>query len=424
MTEINIEGNNKFPWVNTPHPAWNEKEEEMHRIWSDIFETGIRKIIQAGIILLMLVFTINTGAASVSEPVNDTVGDAVQSGSNDINATYEDVNATVEDIEEYDGPIGPGNALYGLKLAFENLDESFTFNETEKLGKQVMHARLRIAEARSEFRKNNSKGAERALEVYKEKMNETDKLVSEFKDNDSGLANAQEKISKHQKVLGRLLASHPDNKGLERAYNNSQQLGEKFKHKIEQKEEREDNEGEKITIGAEIIENATKVKVEVKFESNTTEKNATAQEILNKLDLSPETINNTLKLEGDEENEVPTPNVTVNGTPTETLTIIPTSSRIGAFKEKLDVEVKVENGISKVKVDFEFPLNNTDRAGIIDGIRQKLSTLSADDILKALEMKSNINGKEVKKEDKQAKKEAKREIKVERKDNRDSRNED
>jgi len=39
----------------------------------------------------------------------------------------------VDDIEEYNGPMGPEDALYGLKLALERLDESFTFNVTEKL---------------------------------------------------------------------------------------------------------------------------------------------------------------------------------------------------------------------------------------------------------------------------------------------------
>ncbi|MCZ7372881.1 MAG: hypothetical protein O8C60_04370, partial [Candidatus Methanoperedens sp.] len=35
----------------------------------------------------------------------------------------------VEDIKPYDGSIGPGSALYGLKISIENLRESFTFND-------------------------------------------------------------------------------------------------------------------------------------------------------------------------------------------------------------------------------------------------------------------------------------------------------
>ncbi len=34
----------------------------------------------------------------------------------------------VEDIAPYEGSIGPGSALYGLKIAFEDFGEIFTFN--------------------------------------------------------------------------------------------------------------------------------------------------------------------------------------------------------------------------------------------------------------------------------------------------------
>ena len=105
-------------------------------------------------------------------------------------------------------------SLYGLKLAFERLDESFTLNATEKLEKKVYHSRLRISEAKTELKKKNNEGAKKAFEYYKEKIKETEESISGIQGNDSGILNAQKMIEKHQYVLERLLESHPNNTGL------------------------------------------------------------------------------------------------------------------------------------------------------------------------------------------------------------------
>ncbi len=188
----------------------------------------MRNTTLAAIILLALAFTISvTGEAQENQISNAT--------------------DLVDDIEPYEGSIGPGNALYGLKIAFENIDESFTFNASEKLGKQVAHARKRIAEAKAELRKNNSEAADRALLQYREKSESTEGALSGFSGSDSGLLRSQEMIAKHQYVLERLLESHPNNTGLQRAYNNSQKLEEKFENKTERKLERiATKEGRKI----------------------------------------------------------------------------------------------------------------------------------------------------------------------------------
>ncbi|NJD52318.1 MAG: hypothetical protein FIB07_05555 [Candidatus Methanoperedens sp.] len=144
----------------------------------------------------------------------------------------------VDDIEEYNGSMGPDNVFYGLKLAFERLDESFTFNETEKLDKKVYHSKLRISEAKTELKKENNKGANKAFENYKEKINETEISISGILGNDSGIINAQKMIEKHQYVLERLLESHPNNTGLKSAYNNSVELEDKFEEKTRRKLER------------------------------------------------------------------------------------------------------------------------------------------------------------------------------------------
>jgi len=144
-----------------------------------------------------------------------------------------DINGTVltDDIQAYDGPIGAGSPLYGLKIAFEDMDESFTTNQSERMDKQIGHSRLRIAEVRRALELNQSDSAQQALDLYWQKMNLTRSTIAPFRSNATGLLHAQEQIVKHQFVLENLLLSHPNNTGLQRAYNNSLELEEKFAEK-------------------------------------------------------------------------------------------------------------------------------------------------------------------------------------------------
>ena len=152
-----------------------------------------------------------------------------------IAAAQVDSQGTVltDDIAPYDGPIGADSPLYGLKLALEDMDESFTANETERVGKQMNHARLRLSEVRRSLDLNQSDSAEQALNNYWLKMNLTNMTISRWSSNATGLLHAQEMIVKHQFVLENLLASHPNNTGLMRAYNNSLALEDKFAEKTE-----------------------------------------------------------------------------------------------------------------------------------------------------------------------------------------------
>jgi len=130
-----------------------------------------------------------------------------------------------------DDTIGAGNALYGLKIAMENLDESFTFNQTQRLEKRMTHANLRITEAEQELAMNRTQYAGRALDQYMQKINLTGTTLAEFPANTTGLLYAQEMIAHHNQVLADLMLSHPDNTGLSRAYANSLTLGQKFEEK-------------------------------------------------------------------------------------------------------------------------------------------------------------------------------------------------
>ncbi len=127
--------------------------------------------------------------------------------------------------------VGPGNPLFGLQVAMENLDETFTVNDTRRVEKQLDHARARIDEVQQELQLNETGYADQALELYREKLNQTEAVLPRFPVNASGLLKAQETIARHQVVLYDLLSRYPDNPTLARAYNNSQVLEQKFGEK-------------------------------------------------------------------------------------------------------------------------------------------------------------------------------------------------
>jgi len=291
----------------------------------------------------------------------------------------------VDDIEEYNGSIGPDNALYGLKLAFEGLDESFTLNTTEKLEKKIYHSRLRLSEAKTELKKKNDEGAKKAFEYYDEKIKETEDSISERKDNDSGMLNAQKMITKHQYILERLLELHPNNSGLLNAYNNSIELENKFEEKTDRKLERiltkegrhylkevkkenEEEDGDdlqdfnyELKLEASPTDNNTQVKIELKLRSNKTDNNSIANEIINELRLSKENISSAVKID---------------------------DSNTDELKSILEAQAGVGSNISNIKVNYYFLLNETNRTEMIDSIYNKLSNLTTKQILSVLEIKT------------------------------------
>jgi hypothetical protein len=140
--------------------------------------------------------------------------------------------------------VGPGHSLYGLRIAFEDLDESFTFNESELLEKQISHADIRLAELKRELAENRTESADRVLELYRQKLNQTEHVLGPYAPNGTGnvlgadnsaLEHARDMIAKHQAVLGNLVSEYPDNPGLGQAYNNSLALEQKFQNRIEQR---------------------------------------------------------------------------------------------------------------------------------------------------------------------------------------------
>jgi hypothetical protein len=173
----------------------------------------------------------------------------------------------VNDIQPYNGPIGANNSMYGLKIAFENLDDFFTFNQSERLAKEIDHADLRLAELKEALAANRTDAADRALDQYWQNLNQTERTLDRFNETppmpafngtgsipapiDTGLMHVQDMIIKHQVVLENLLSSHSGNPGLTRAYNNSRELELKFEQKTQTRFERIQDADNRVWLRAE-----------------------------------------------------------------------------------------------------------------------------------------------------------------------------
>jgi len=211
----------------------------------------LRHITLTGMVLLLLAFITIAGATDQNTTGNETqdvnvTGTTTETlTATDQNATgngTQDVNVTgtttktltstpteqANDEESANGIFGPGHLLYRLQIAFENMNEVFTYNASEKLGKQVSHARHRINEYRAAIKRNDIEAADIALAEYGAKINDVDDSVSKLSNKDTGFINAQQMILKHQLILENLSISHPNSTGLQKAYNNSKNLQTKF----------------------------------------------------------------------------------------------------------------------------------------------------------------------------------------------------
>jgi hypothetical protein len=213
------------------------------------------QIILAGIVVIALLLSVGTVAALED---NST---AVKGADN-----------VSDDIEPYNGPIGADSPLYGLKLAMEDLDETFTFNDTQRVEKRLDHGRLRIAEVRRELQLNRADTAERALELYRLKLNLTEGSLTPFASNATGLLHAQEMITRHQEVLANLVRLYPNNTGLARAYNNSLSLEQKFENKTEMRFARFIEKDNKTVLKA--------VRLEIRRQNRVNDDNSTTVETM------------------------------------------------------------------------------------------------------------------------------------------------
>lgn len=298
-------------------------------------------------------------------------------------------NSIIEDIPPYDGGIGPGNPLYGLKIVIENMGEIFTFNESTKLEIELEHARNRIAEAKSELRKRNDDAANIAMDNFIEKIQAVDDRITGMDRNNKGLLMAQNETVKHRFVLEHLLEDHPNSTGLRRAFNNSLRLEDKFESKTDRsvvpvvsrdgvvlrqtrRGDFRDLRREVVQVEAKIVGNDTVVKVKVEFVSTSTDRDEIAQTILDKFQMNNSEIDNVLEIQAVDFEEL---------------------------NEILEAKATAGRNISEAEAEFRFPLlRTTNRTDIINGIAQKLSSLTKDKIMQALDFRVD-DRKEIRKFD-------------------------
>lgn len=355
----------------------------------------LRNITMAGVILLA--FTIGMAGATENGTANET---STVTGTPTETLTVTPTGTAIPEPDdnetEDESLIGPGNAFYGLKIAFENIDEIFTFDPKERLGKQVSHARHRIAEGKAKLKNNDKKSAEKAFEKYKEEMDEAKETISKISGTDGELIKLQLEVAQQQFILEKLLNENPDSAQLKNAVSNSQNLEEKFRPKTARKfvrveredgkrvlqEEHDESEDakERTQIKAEVTDNGSTVNIDLRFQTNNTNETDIVEETLDELKNLRINLSENLKLEHDDD-------IDVTGAPTTTLTASENEKDSKDYKVKLQVKAKVEGNFTDVKVEFKFHLNETTKAGIVDGINKKLSELNSDEILKGLELK-------------------------------------
>ncbi len=131
-------------------------------------------------------------------------------------------------------------------------------------------------------------------------------------------------------------------------------------------------EGQETEVRAQIIGNAAEAKVEVKFTSQNTDKNAIAGEILNKLKLSSQDVTNLLRIRTKDDDRI---------------------------RERLEAEAETQGNITRAKAELRFRVNDTSREGITAAINSRLAALTLNDILNALELDRDDIRQEDRRED-------------------------
>ncbi|MCG2736534.1 MAG: DUF5667 domain-containing protein [Candidatus Methanoperedenaceae archaeon] len=404
----------------------------------------LRNITLAGIILLMLAFVIS--------PVNaETDNATTEKNSSDEVAAGDVEQQLVDDIVPDDSIIGPDSVFYGFTIALDNMDVTFTFNETEKIEKQIAKAEKRLAELKAALKNKNIKAADIAIEQYREENEKANESISKLKTKNGGLIKAQAEIAKHEYVLEGLIKSHPNNTGLQRAYNHSKDLQDEFasktKVKLERKtdkmgrktlkhvkvEDDESGEYEKTSIKASVEDNKTHVKVELKFQTNSTEPADIAADISDRVAAIKNNVSGLIKIERNErdgevndekdnekDDDEAEPVVTVTGGQTATLTTTrAVTSTATLSREKLKAQAQVKGNTTRVNFEYTFFLNVTEDPAIITGVEGKLSTLTDEKILNALDVKVKEKREDIKETKRDEKKKV--EIKEKKQENRNTR---
>jgi hypothetical protein len=108
-------------------------------------------------------------------------------------------------VQSYKGLIGADSPLYGLKIFAQNLDLAFTFDNTNKLEKQMNYANERVSEMAAAEDENNTAALEAAGDQYASLMDALNETSQADDINESVYANLQPMLIHHNECFYALM---------------------------------------------------------------------------------------------------------------------------------------------------------------------------------------------------------------------------
>jgi len=308
-----------------------------------------------------------------------------------------------------DPGITPDSFLWGLDKALEQISLLFATSPNEKATKGLEHAKERLAEIKAMIEENKLDAAKKAEESHGETLAGVQENIEEIEDDNSTeemkeVIEIEKELQDHedevdqvfgelkikikiegeitqaqQDLIDSILASLEGQTGKVEIEIKNKKDKTKIKIKIEtgKSDEEIDDDIEKLEINAgvsgikvkaETLGSQSEVKIERKFSTTTTDRNAIIQEIIEKFALDNEMADAALKIEEGDEEEL---------------------------EEKFRVRVRVKDGMAKVEVKLKFILDATDRESILSAVVAR-SVLTADQIESVMKFKDKDKDEEEK----------------------------
>lgn len=287
-----------------------------------------------------------------------------------------------EEIELPDAGTTPDSRLfYGLELAFEKIQLAFTAGDVAKAEKGLEFASERLAEVKLMIEQNKVESAEKAKKEHNKILSRVESNVADIEKKDAIEEIKEEikievKLKEHRELVEQVnseikikIEIEGDLTAEQQALINSildsikDRTGEvkikieikkdEIKIKIKQETGKTDEEVEdeireleeqagleETEVKVRIVGNQAQIKIENKFLTDITERDAIIEEIISRFTLDSEDVDRLLEFKVEDEE----------------------------LKERLKVEADVEAGVTEVEVKLEFTLDVTDRDAIINEI--------------------------------------------------------
>lgn len=135
---------------------------------------------------------------------------------------------TANSTQTYNGFVGADSPLYSIKIFIQNLDVYITFNNTDKMKKQMAYADERLAEARAAVLVNNSAAVQAALDQYDNELDELNQTTTAPDINQSEYSNLSPVLDEHEQEFYNLMnnSTVPEKckAGINNSYNHTLKL--------------------------------------------------------------------------------------------------------------------------------------------------------------------------------------------------------